>query len=648
MKKVFTLALVLLVATAGYSQVRKISDKNLNLKAATMQKTNGLETLENLLIEPNMTRTDAELDYTTYDWQTNAGQITRTITWPNGDVNFAYTWASTPSPNFTDRGTCIATYKGETDEWIPLGGAIESERTGFGSIARYKENGIVIAAHTSNNLGIYLVENKDNMEPNSAAAVLYTNNADYTHPSVMTSGAERGIIHVAAAKFGGYEGDIYEPIRYWRSSDGGQTWDKEMVELPFTTAEYGINWGTNTYYWMETTEDNCLALVINNTWSDGMVIYSYDDGETWERKVFFSHPNILGYWDENSTLYDPRWTSAQWNANGELCLAYELNGTRGEASETDGSYIPGIGACAFWSEYMPYNANGTSQSAIPGNLTPGQPFVMDTAYLRNDIELSYWWYAEEVNTHEMWPELFGYVSTLDDDGNWENPYEATEFNIDLSQALGDLHGHYNCGIVAMPVLCMVPGTGGNDMVVVWMMMDENNEEGGVYYFKLFANYSGDGGLTWSTMVPLTNDFMFTQIEFAYPQATVIGTTLVVAVQADGAPGSYVQSEEGTSLDGYDNYYQGFTFELNDLFPDEGVGVPEVSHNTHMSLYPNPAVSQLQVVLSQNADIVIYNIMGQSVMSVKGNAGVNSINISELNAGVYFVNAGNDTQKLIVK
>ena len=142
--------------------------------------------------------------------------------------------------------------------------------------------------------------------------------------------------------------------------------------------------------------------------------------------------------------------------------------------------------------------------------------------------------------------------------------------------------------------------------------------------------------------------MFTQMEFAYPQATVIGTTLVVAVQADGAPGSYVQSEEGTSLDGYDNYYQGFTFELNDLFPDEGVGVPEVSHNTHMSLYPNPAVSQLQVVLSQNADIVIYNIMGQSVMSVKGNAGVNSINISELNAGVYFVNAGNDTQKLIVK
>ncbi len=644
MKKLFTLALVLLIATAGYSQVRKMSHKDVKQNVAAMQKTNGMETLENVLSEPNMTRSDAELDYSTYDWQTNAGYITRTITWPDGIANFAYTWASTNG--FSDRGTCIATYDSEKDEWIPLGGRIENDRTGFGSIARYKENGIVVAAHTADNLGIYLVEDKDHMEANSTAGALYTNNADYTHPSVMTSGPNRDIIHVAAAKFTAWEGDVYEPIRYWRSSDGGQTWDKECVELPFTTAEYGINWGTNTYYWMETTADNRIALVINNTWSDGMVIYSDDNGETWNRKVFYSHPNILGYWSDEETLYDPRWTSALWNDNGELCLAYEMNGTRGEASETDGSYIPGIGACAFWSEYLPYNAEGTTPSAIPGNLTPGEPFILDTAYLKNDIAWSYWWYSDA--THDMWPEFFGYVSTLDDDGNWEDPYEATEFNID-PEALGDLHGHYNCGIVAMPILCMVPGTGGSDMVVVWMMMDENNTgEAGRFYFKLFANYSGDGGLTWSHMVQLTTDFMFTQTEFTYPQATVIGTTLVVAVQADGTPGTFVQSEEGGESNANDNYYQGLTFELTDLFPDEGVGVQEVSHNTHMSLYPNPAVNQLQVVLSQNADIVIYNIMGQNVMSVKGNAGVNSINISDLNAGVYFVNAGNDTQKLIVK
>ncbi len=652
MKKVFTLALVMLIAMAGFSQTRQMSHKDVKHNMATMQKTNGMESLQNVQNEPNMMRSDGELDYTTYDWQTNSGQITRTITWPDGIVNFAYTWASTT--NYSDRGTCIGTYDSEKDEWLPLGGRIETERTGFGSIARYKENGIVVAAHTNDNLGIYIVEDKDHMEANSVSAALYTNNADYTHPSVMTSGADRGIIHLAAAKFQGYEGDVYEPIRYWRSSDGGQTWDKEMVELPFTTAEYGINWGSNTYYWMETTADNRISLVINCSWSDGMVIYSDDNGETWERKVFYHHPDPFGtYPSEGWGFGYPRWTSCQWNSNGELCMAYEWNGGNDVATSTDGGYFPSMGGVAFWSEYMPYRGEETPSYGYgydptnPMPPTPGQPFILDSAYIYEDLYVSWWPWADA--SHEMWPEYFGYLSTLDDDGNWEDPYEATEFNIEISSDGLKNHGEYNCGICAMPTLCILPGSGGSDMVAVWMMMDENNVDGNNRnFFKLFANYSGDGGLTWSHMVQLTTDFSYTNSEFTFPQATVIGTTLVVAAQCDYATGNVVNSNEGTASNANDNYYQGMTFELNDLFPEEGVGVSEVSHNTHMSLYPNPAVNQLQVVLSQNADIVIYNIMGQNVMSVKGNAGVNNVNISGLKAGVYFVNAGNDTQKLIVK
>jgi hypothetical protein len=41
-------------------------------------------------------------------------------------------------------------------------------------------------------------------------------------------------------------------------------------------------------------------------------------------------------------------------------------------------------------------------------------------------------------------------------------------------------------------------------------------------------------------------------------------------------------------------------------------------------------------------------MGQNVMNIEGHVGANSINISELNAGIYFVSAGSDTQKFIVK
>ena len=149
------------------------------------------------------------------------------------------------------------------------------------------------------------------------------------------------------------------------------------------------------------------------------------------------------------------------------------------------------------------------------------------------------------------------------------------------------------------------------------------------------------------MSHLTNDFMFEMSECVYPQAAMVGTTLVIAAQVGRSP-TGTWSSKGDDADAFDNYYQGFTFELTELFPNAGVGVPEVNHNTHMSIYPNPAVDQLNVTLSQNAEIVIYNIMGQKVMSVEGHVGGNSIDLSGLNAGVYFISAGSDTQKFIVK
>ena len=116
MKKLFTLALVLLVATAGYSQVRKVSKNDAKSKVATMQKSNGMETLDNVQSEPNMVRWnygEGELDYTFYDWQSNQGARTWTIQWPDGKISFAYTQAN--SESYADRGTGIGTYDSNTD-----------------------------------------------------------------------------------------------------------------------------------------------------------------------------------------------------------------------------------------------------------------------------------------------------------------------------------------------------------------------------------------------------------------------------------------------------------------------------------------------------------------------------------------------------
>jgi hypothetical protein len=371
-----------------------------------------------------------------------------------------------------------------------------------------------------------------------------------------------------------------------------------------------------------------------------MVIYSYDNGETWERKVYYHHPGINTTFD---TWYMyPRWVSALWGHDGELCLAYEFNGSTGEPGS--GSYYPSLGGVAFWSETMPYADTETHavygyDPTNPKPVVAGEPFVMDSGYMFSDIYAAWPYWSDQ-----SWdnPAYFGYLTPLDENGDWESWAVAETFNIeDFS-----LHGSYNGGSVCMPVLCAVPGTDGMGLVAVYSFMDEHNtDEAGNFFFKLMAAYSEDGGRTWGTPVHITNDFMLTYNEHVYNQAAIVGNTLIVASQTDGMTGTFVQSDD---TDWTDNYYVGLTYNLMELFGIDGVEEAPVSNNTQISVYPNPANGQVSVTLNNSAEVTVYNIMGQTVMTVEGHSGVNTLDISNLTSGIYFINAGNDTQKFVVK
>ena len=645
MKKLFTLALALLVATAGYSQVRKMSSNDAKKTVAQENIVVGNESFANVGNQTNMTRTDSELDYSYYDWQTNTAARNLTMNFPDGCVGFAYTIST--DANHSDRGTNIVIYNPATDEWTTSGGKIEDRKTGFGSAARYGENGIVVVSRDANTLkcGVYIIEDKDNLPSGTVAPVIEWDTEQNIHfPAVMCTGPDHKHIHILFTALNQTIDDQVNPYFYFRSLDGGQTWDEykviEQLGRQFCP-QYGS--GQDAYF-IENTGGNRLDIVVNTRRGNGIVLTSTNEGDSWTTTEYYHHPGIdVDYGDGLAYMY-PRWTSALWDNNGILHIAYEYGGGTGDATST--SYYPGIGGVAYWNNEMPYHGENLPQWGVDPNNpmppTPGQPFIMDSSYIYQDIYASWFMWSDQ--THPVWDEYIGYLPALDDEGNPEPPYieEITGFNIEEFTN----HGSYNGGVCEMPVLLMTPAQ--DLMVALWIAMDENNLDGhGKFFFKIFTRASFDNGLTWTPMLQLTTDFMYMYNECVYPQAAITNNMLVIACQMDGEADSWVIGN-GDDGDGSDNFYQGLTFSLLDLFGYDSVEENNTVSNSAMSLYPNPAVEQLNVTLNQNADIVIYNIMGQNVMNVEGHVGNNSINISSLNAGVYFISAGGDTQKFIVK
>lgn len=83
------------------------------------------------------------------------------------------------------------------------------------------------------------------------------------------------------------------------------------------------------------------------------------------------------------------------------------------------------------------------------------------------------------------------------------------------------------------------------------------------------------------------------------------------------------------------------------FPTSNVNV----ENTQISVYPNPAIDVVNVALpdsENNMPICIYSISGTLLKQVNGQAGLNTISVSDLPGGMYIVKANKLTKKLIVK
>jgi len=71
---------------------------------------------------------------------------------------------------------------------------------------------------------------------------------------------------------------------------------------------------------------------------------------------------------------------------------------------------------------------------------------------------------------------------------------------------------------------------------------------------------------------------------------------------------------------------------------EGVGIKKLE-NVNLKVYPNPATSTLNISVNENdlvEKVAVYNVIGKQVLSLNMNNNLKSLNVSDLDKGIYIV------------
>ena len=657
MKKIFTLALVMAIAMTSFAQVKSIKAPTAkDMKTEQVQTYTGLEEFNVTNFAPStrsiMTAPEEfELSQTFYDWQSNMGPRNYTAVWPDGYAVMCFTQST--DQNHSDRGTGLAIWDPAVGEWEFTEARVEGVKTGFGSIARYKENGLVVAAHCASDARIFIVEDfrQGNRDFGEGIQLPVTTGVDPVWPVVQCSGENLDIINILITNSGAsIPNGNTDPIVFYQYVNG--TWTHQYETIPNLDENHLSDGGSNITYFMlyNPEKPNRVAFILNNAWSDSKAVISEDNGETWSERVFYHHPGIHADFTDDWFFY-PRWTNAEFDAEDNLHVVYEWNGSTGTAGS--GSYYPGIGGVGYWSEIMPFHGTEAAPYGYDPNnpmpATPGQPFIMDTAYLFEDFYASEWYWSDAL--HDPLPECFGMLQILDDEGNVV-PYDGELPEIYHWVGVGEdaqlsEHGGYNGGIASFATMHM----DGDRIFTFWAMLaGDNVGEGGSMYntdgvhcYRLFGCMSADGGNTWEMPQQILTDVMNMYDEMVYCQVIPYmysdsqGDYLWLCFQSDTEPGTCVQNDESV----WDNNFYHAVKVYIDLL---GVEENTMTVATTMNVYPNPAQGSFKVQLNNAEDVNIFNTVGQLVKIYKN---VSEVNVN-LEAGVYFVNAGNQTIKVVVK
>jgi hypothetical protein len=547
---------------------------------------------------------------TTYDLQTNSSPRRKIFNPGDGTLSAVWTYSESYDVSAGDRGTGYNYYDGNSWGPQPTARLEASTRTGWSSIVVTGAGEEVIVNHQGSGPLPMLKRTKGSgtwTQGNVASNL----GIDLIWPRIAVGGSGNNTLHVIAltapSAFGGpiVQG-LDGALVYYRSQDGGNTWDIVDSILPgLDTTNFANSVQTKGYNGDEygiAARGNTVAIAVFDDWNDVVLLKSTDNGDTWTKTII------------NDFMDNPTSTDTIQTSDGSGSVIIDNNGMvhvfygNMYVLDDDGfgtgntSYFPGTNGIMYWNESM---------GAAPGSNSTNAVMITGALDLDNN----------------------GVIDIIDPNS--------------IPAYFNSLSSYPTAGIDA-----------NGNIYLAYAALVENLNNGIQNYRHIYMMKSTNGGNTWTTPVDVNgnqagagfHDFD----ECMYPSiAELVDAKVHLIYQQDGEPGSSVtgSSGSGTSDDGD-------AFSLNNIYYlsidtnlTPSVSVEEIKNKVGLRLYPNPATESISLTVN-NANYS-YEIMDMTGRIVIANTVANKINekinLQSLPAGMYFVKVntsqGTVTEKL---
>ena len=657
MKKVLLLSLSLALGFSAFAQQRvaknDIKSFKVNAKksaAVGNEKTNPAvasfapQTAKSVVVNRYSDLEDGETMYTHYDLQSNSWISNRMYQLPDGSVAVTATFSHEANQVASDRGTGYNFYNSETGEWFDQPEErVEGPdyRTGWPSIAQWKENGEILISHAPMRCwtrevagqGEWVYRGQLPIHPED-----FPYEDDASWPRVATSGDNHNIIHVIGDIQHSVSSDVVEHYQVYLRSEDAENWTISYSPLAQDGEEK--NYAADAYN--ITANGHNVAMIYGDDLQAHVVMYkSTDDGLTWQRRIVWENP-YAGYdWatDPESVFTD----TVDGPANAVVAVGPDgvahvaLTAYRYIHAELGDTYTTWRGltvdGIAHWKD------------------TQGGPIQSEDGNPHYALRL--WWPAEEagyVQMHKDSTKWIGYVPL----------YEGYEYDNEKFFRENDYFYKMRSGQSAMPAFSIDPL---GNMACAWSCPCQRPDEDGqpLYFRRIYVSYYNVDEGYWHQVVDELSDPM---LDFSYSSSENIFT---FGADQTANPGEFwfgYQTDYEIGLYWGSNATQTSATD-NDIHvvkviaDPEMVSVPESSQNEAKDviygIYPNPATDYVIVNSAMNteATITIFNLVGQAVKQFNKDLklGENAISL-DLTSGIYFCNINangfSKTVKFIVK